>query len=293
MKNNGFYVNLKKDDLETKIINYFTYLRKTDCTIPHKLHFSKEFLAQNEHREIYKNAISIIIRIIENGGCITPYLSKNVKKLRKDNQDYLFNNWGVMHLHLGNESCSEKNNFIQRTGHLLFMRLIENDAYFIKIYKHPSEKESDKEWSKLEIIQIMENNWPHTIGKLKGVPGLGYKYSDKERYDDLWKKGSDTVLEIISISGEPVIAVPPGGGSVASGEAAKDVLLYLQQTDHLKKIEKDILKNIEKIKIVIKKNGFNLEKGICFQLIKRDNKWSVIEKNSNMSYHIFMCNSKN
>jgi hypothetical protein len=270
----------QKLGIEDFIVKYLTYLRKKGMRLPYKIHFSREFREQKEYTEKYKKAISEIVEIFKNGDDIGPYLSKGAIELKNDP---LFNHWGVIHLHLGDEPDEKNKKYIKRTSPLLFVCLYENGAYFIKICednKKGKQKKHNTEWAELEIVQIMENNWPETIGKLIGTDGLGYIYPDKDRFG-LWNNGGDTVLEIKSNTGEPIIAVSPGGFAVASGDAGIDSLNYISKVKKLSDIEKEIIVNIEFIKTKIKNQGIDLKKGLDFKLMRDDNEWYIVETNSN------------
>lgn len=265
MKNEG----IKADstlEIKSKIIKYLTFLRKNTSGSKYKIHISKEFSCPIE----YEDALNKIMKIIENGENIIPYFSKSTLKLEND---FMFNCWGIIHLHLGNKPDTKNNRYIKRTGPLLFVYLCESEAYLIKIWEHGV-------WTELEILQIIENNWPELIGKLKGIDGLNQEFSSADRYK-LWRNGGDTVTELKNKEGESVIIAPPGGGITASGDAVKDVIAYLHQVTKLKNREKEIMCNIEFIKAHLKDQNIDVPNGLEFKLLKDDDGWYIVEKNSN------------
>ncbi|MDQ5769577.1 hypothetical protein [Thiothrix subterranea] len=97
------------------------------------------------------NGLRKLEQEIEAGSDLTPYLSKSV--LNPNFHDDLLNHWGIYHLHLGEVL---KNEFITRTGSLLYVRFDDKNAYFLDIREHGA-------WAQQDIIQIIHDNWPHSI----------------------------------------------------------------------------------------------------------------------------------
>jgi hypothetical protein len=267
MKSEGLN-NTRKMKIDQLIISYFTYLRKKELGLKHRIHYAKEFFCP----EKYKPSLCNIIDILKTGGDIGPYLSTGAIAFKND---YMFNNWGIVHLHLGDEPHKRDRRFIKRTGLLLFMYRHDNDAYLINTSEH-------NRWSNLENLQILENNWQELIEnrKLYGITGLSDVISDTERFN-FWKKGMDTVTELKDQKGEPMIIAPPGDGSVASGDSVKDVLLYMEQEKKLKNLEKAITCDLELIKLKMKDENIQPADNLEFKLVKADSTWYIVEKNGN------------
>ena len=267
MKSEGLN-NTRKMKIDQLIISYFTYLRKKETGLKHKIHLSKEFYCPEKH----KPALRKITDLLENGGDIGPYLSRGAIDFKND---YMFNNWGIIHLLLGDQPYERDCRFIKRTGLLLFMYRHDNDAYLINMAEH-------NRWSNLENLQILENNWPELIEnrKLYGITGLSEVISDTERFN-FWEKGMDTVTELKDQKGEPMIIAPPGDGSVASGDSVKDVLLYMEQEKKLKNLEKAITCDLELIKLKMKDENIQPADNLEFKLVRSDGVWNIVEKNSN------------
>ena len=123
-------IKIPKDmDIKTLILKYSTYLRKKGSRKPYIVHKSKEF----ECADNLEYGLNKIISILENSGDLSPYLSKHVDNLQNDP---MFNDWGVLHLHLGNKPDKKDNNYVERTGPLLFLYFKENNAYLINIFEH-------------------------------------------------------------------------------------------------------------------------------------------------------------
>lgn len=267
MKSEGLN-NSRKMEIDQLIISYFTYLRKKESGLKHKIHFSKEFFCPEEHKPTLRN----ITDLLETGGDISPYLSRRAILFKND---YMFNNWGIIHLHLGDEPHKRDRKFIKRTDLLLFMYRHDNDAYLINMAEH-------NRWSNLENLQILENNWPELIEnrKLYGVTGLSDVISDTERFN-FWKKGMDTVTELTDQNGEAMVIVPPGSGSMASKDSLEDTLFYKKQEKNIKDIEKAIICDLELIKSKMKDEDIQPADSLEFKLVRSDSEWNIVEKNSN------------
>lgn len=145
MKGNGlqFSTSSPKDLL---IKRYFTYLRKKGGTKPRKVHKSKEFVCPPAHID----GLQKLEHAVRTSGDISPYLSTKVGDITF--LDRMFNEWNILHLHLGNKPYPKDERFIDRTGPLLFLYLHENDAYFINVYEH------QKDWTNKSVLQILFNN---------------------------------------------------------------------------------------------------------------------------------------
>ena len=267
MKSEGLN-NTRKMKIDQLIISYFTYLRKKETGLKYKIHYAKEF----SYPEEFKEALRKITDLLENGGDIGPYLSTRAIDFKND---YMFNNWGIIHLHLGDQPYERDCRFIKRTGLLLFMYRHDNDAYLINMVEH-------NRWSNLDNLQILENNWPELIEnrKLYGITGLSDVISETERFS-FWKKGMDTVTELTDQNGETMVIVPPGDGCMASGDSVKDVLLYMEEEKKLKNIEKAIICDLELIKSKMRDENIQPAVNLEFKLVRTDGAWNIVEKNSN------------
>mgnify|MGYP000882039825 CR=1 FL=1 len=256
---------------DSLIIKYFTFLRKKGTGQPYHIHKSKEFKCPFE----LKYGLNQIIYILEYGGDISPYLSKQVDELENDG---MFNDWGVLHLHLGKEM--EKNNkYVKRTGPLLFVYFKENNAYLINIYKHG-------DWTKKEVLQIMYDNWPEVINPfiMKGVQGLEQEMSEKEHYR-LRQSGGTTIIELKDKDGEAVILAPPGMGISTSGDAMIDVRDYLFYKREIKHLEETIKNNIIHIEKCIKAKELAMPNTLIFTLVREDDKWLIKENNTKLLFN--------
>lgn len=127
---------------------------------------SKGFFCPPDHI----NGLRKLEQEIEAGSDLTPYLSKSA--LNPNFHDDLLNHWGIYHLHLGEVL---KNEFITRTGSLLYVRFDDKNAYFLDIREHGA-------WAQQDIIQIIHDNWPQSISvyRTRSNSSMMYHITDKD-----------------------------------------------------------------------------------------------------------------
>jgi hypothetical protein len=276
MKEEGIQTSntLSKDSL---IIRYFTYLRKKGVPQSRNVYISKEFKCPPEHEK----GLEKLIKVLKNGGDISPYLSKQIDNLTFN--DGMFNDWGILHLHLG-EEMEEGNIYIERTGPLLFAYFKDNNAYLINVFLH-------KEWTKIEVLQTIQNNWPRLIEpfKLKGFVGLAQQYTEKQ-HQQLRNAGVTVMMELQDDTGAKFPIVPIGMGIAASGDSTNDVRNYHDQIQEIRKTEELVKDNLDYIKNNIIQNGMNVPESLKFKLINENGQWIVKEVNTDLSFELISNN---
>lgn len=215
-------------DKDIIILRYLTYKRILGVRKPRKVYISKELRCPNK----YKKGFHKLIKVIEDGGDISPYLSKRIVNLNFN--DSMFNDWRIIHFHLG-DHMEINSHYIERTGPLLFAYLKEDNVYLINIFKHGN-------WTKKEILQIVLNNWPKLIEKfvLKDmVGGLTIKISEKD-HQELRNNNINAAVELDDGKGGTVVIIGPGMGMTCSGNSVDDLFDYQKYIRLLREREKNI-----------------------------------------------------
>lgn len=224
------------------VIRYLTYLRKKGGLHPRRVYKSKEFVCPRR----YTTGLKQIIDILQNGEDLSPYLSKKVDNISEI--DGMFNDWGILHLHLGERVDPKDNRYTERTGPLLFLYLTMNEAYLINIYNHG-------DWAKKSILQTIYNNWPDLIKPyiIKGLSGLSlqYQYSEQEQLQSR-NAGSLTLVDILDLNGDTIVIIPPNLGMTTSRDAIQDVTKYQDFTGIFANLEQQISENIGQLLPVFK-----------------------------------------
>lgn len=157
LESNGFKCDRGELDTWKWIYRFLNYQNRLIKIKRRKVHFSDEIVIPDS----LKPAVENIKEKFETGSSVNGFLSKNIQKL--DYHDLLLNDWGIYHLHLGNIN-GEKSSFATRTDELLFVKVDNDDVYFINIYRHGC-------WNEIELIKIIYSNWPESIERHK-VPEI-------------------------------------------------------------------------------------------------------------------------
>ncbi|MEK3992257.1 hypothetical protein [Robertmurraya sp. FSL R5-0851] len=266
-----FKKSLPKDSL---LIKYFTYCRKRGLQKPYNIFKSNEFNCPEE----YQKGLSNLEEILKSGGDISPYLSKDVEKLKND---LMFNDWGVLHLHLG-EKLESNNKYIERTGPLLFLYFKGENVYFINIFQH-------QDWTKKEVLQIMYSNWPELIQpyimKIDGFQGLHPEYTEDDHLK-LRKAGITVMLELVNENGEKFPIIPTGMGITASGDSMNDVRHYQHQIKEIRSLEDMVRSNIDFVKQTMKSLNVNIPTSLSFKLVYKDGRFQVQEENTGLFFDL-------
>ena len=205
------------------IIRYYTYLRKTGGSPrPRRVHFSKEFVCPHD----LLIGLNQLVSVLEKGENISPYFSRKVDNICEI--DGMFNEWGVLHLHLGDRPYLKDARFIARTGPLLFLYLKEDDAFLINVYQHG-------DWTVKSILHTVHDNWPELIEPfiLRRETGLSFQYTEKQ-HSLLKSKGITTMLELSDVNGNPFMLVPPSHGK----DSFQDVHAYNLELKKIRQIER-------------------------------------------------------
>ncbi len=190
----------KNESLESLFHLYFNKINKQISKKKYKVFISYELMnIQNPKKDI----ILEIKKDFENGNI--NLLNKRLSKasIKEDENDLLLNNWGIYHLHLGK---LDNNDFSERTNLLLFIKIIENNVYFLDIKEHGN-------FSSIDFTKIMHNNWENAIKEFRiiSLVDIEPKLNEKEVYE-FWKLGAIAILTFIDKKNKEVAYMPIGGG---------------------------------------------------------------------------------
>jgi hypothetical protein len=197
-------------------------------------------------------------RKIINGDDLTPHLSKSVFR-NYEGVDYLLNDWGIHHLHLGIEM---EGKFVKRTGPVLFCIVTEEVIYFIATKQHG-------EWTDQTLLTTVYKNWPKLLQPfiMPNVISLETKLVN----EDIKKRRKGNIMYPIELE-HGVVIYPPGGGYATDGTSNEVVAKVFTAMRLLSDFEEEIkIKENNIRKQIIDKNK-TPARTIKFQLvIKEDN----------------------
>jgi hypothetical protein len=253
----GYQVSSRPDEEVVRI--YLNLQKRLVEPKPRQVHRSKEFQCPAE----LQNGLSVAECAMRRGDNLTPFLSKFIK--RADYDDPLLNHWGIHHLHLGTNIDSDQ--FVERTGPLLFAMFDSECAYLINVYSHGA-------WAMQDMVRILHDNWPESIEpyRLNNVISLANSVSDQD-VKVLRKKNVNTFVEIAP----NIVYAPIGGGSASSGISVDVVRQADFIKEKLEELERAVVENIEEIAEKACEKGISLPKKPRFELKEQDGKSYAVE----------------
>lgn len=250
-------------------MKYFNFKRRLIHQIPRKVFVSKEFTCPPE----LLKGLDIVKLKFEKGENLIPHLSKHLTDL--DYNDSLLNDWGIYHVHLGENLETNGSGFIQRTGPVLFVRIDKDKALFINVLPHGS-------WTKQQMVKVIHDNWPESIESylMKDIIGLTHVPTDDD-IKKMRKYGVNSAIEI-----EPGVVYAPIGGGLTTARTSIEVSMALLHYNRLlPKLQKHIEDNLQEIgKIVADKTG-RTDKELFLKLVIQDHEYYAVEQNTGLSFN--------
>ncbi|WP_156000293.1 hypothetical protein [Thioalkalivibrio sp. ALMg9] len=250
------------DDLSYK---FFNIRKRRVPPLCRDVHESSRLSCPQEHQSGY----AALKAKFANGDDVTPHLSKTI--LSDTYEDYLLNDWGIHHFHLGQNIS---NGFAGRTGPLLFALVGNSDVYFIDIKAHGA-------WREQELIKTLHEEWPEAIAnyRINGVLGLAYQPTN----DDIAKLRKAGVQTLVQVD-EGVVYGPIGGGYSTAGTSVQSKMLADRYRSLVRDIEKHVKENTDMFIQKIRQHGLEPENKPRFQLLVDENGFHVVEVGSRVAF---------
>lgn len=254
--------NDSPDDLSYK---FFNIRKRRVPTLSRVVHESSKLSCPQEHELGY---VALKTKFTK-GDDVTPYLSKTI--LSDNYEDYLLNDWGIHHFHLGENI---NNGFAERTGPLLFALVTDSDVYCIDIKSHGA-------WSEQELIRTLHEEWPQVIAnyRINGVLGLSYQPTNDD-IAALRKAGVQTMVQVE----EGVVYGPIGGGYSTAGTSVQSRMLADRYRRLVRDIENHVKENADMFIEKIREKGLEPEDKPHFQLLVDDKGFHVVEVGSRVAF---------
>lgn len=247
----GYSLTVGKTDREIAII-YFNLLRRRISSKRRNIYVSKEFSCPPQ----YDVALELIKAKIKNGEDLVPHQSTRLSELIY--HDDLLNDWDIHHLHLGTNL--QTNNFVERTGPVLFARVTADSFYFIDVKVHGN---GHQPWFQTKLLEIIHHNWPETIARYRIVEASEVEFTPTEGETKQLRNGH---VNVIYKMNDGTIYAPVGGGITTSGGSIIASMKELEYNDFFRRIEKYIKDNIETIRLTAKNEGKILGNILNFEL---------------------------
>lgn len=229
------------------------------------VHESRHLQCPQEHQLGYAALKSKFL----NGDPVTPHLSKTI--LSDTYEDYLLNDWGIHHFHLGQ---NVSNGFAERTGPLLFALVTDSAVYCIDIKAHGA-------WSEQVLIRTLHDEWPEVIQnyRINGVLGLAYQPTNDD-IANFRKAGVQTMVQIE----EGVVYGPIGGGYTTAGTSMESRMLANRYNRLVIDLEKHVREHAEMYVTKIRESGVEPSGKPCFELLINEKGIYVVEMGSRVGF---------
>jgi hypothetical protein len=164
--------------------------RRIPINNPRTVRESSELFVPEEFRQEYQALVSLI----ESGGDLKPYLSRDIlKKKRSDRNDGLLNSWGIQHL--------------------LFCIITVDKVFMIQVVPHDAEFL----WVNTQLVQSLHDNWPELIARAKHN---GLRAEDIPAAKRQSLRGYNANFPTTVADG--TVYLPLAGGTMASGDSQED-----------------------------------------------------------------------
>lgn len=219
-------------DSDITFIRILSFNRKIGLGNKKKVSFVKGIRIPKE----YKKRVYHILDYLAAGGSIIPYLSKQSINLNNPG-DLMFNDWNILHIHLGKRKDKKDPRFIERTGELLFLINTDKEIRVLGVYDH-----KPSPWTRKELLQRIYDTWTEML----------YVYSEILNIDPCVQEQRQTVRNEHILVLDQVydkktrrrkfVMVKDSLGLVSSGDSVIDVNIYDGACDFLIDVEEHIQK---------------------------------------------------
>ena len=271
MSDAGYDVTSIEADDHKALVVYFKWNRYVVAPKPRKVLKARAFDPVG-----HTTGVAMLENAIVNGEDLSVYMTKNVADIGAE--DPLLDHWGIHHFHLGTE-LDPRHGIMRRTNHLLFCRIDENHAYFIKVSPHGS-------WYQQELLEILHQNWPWSIdfARVKGATDVEHKFNDDEI-----KRLRDANVTVLLKVADGAIYVEPGMGTTGDGTNAIDLMDADRVRRTARHIESRIIDNFAEIKNNARLQGRHFGTTVSFALWEAQfgSHWDVLETGTRYRFRVW------
>lgn len=217
-------------DSDSTCIRILSFNRKIGLGNKKKVSFAKGIRIPKE----YKKRVYHILEYLADGGNIIPYLSKQSINLNNPG-DLMFNDWNILHIHLGKRKDKKDPRFIERTGELLFLINAETEIRVLGVYDH-----KPSPWTRKELLQRIYDTWPEMLYVYSEIFNINPSIEGKRQ--DVRKEHMLVLDQVYDkrMHRQRFVMVKGSLGLVSSGDSIIDVNLYDRACDFLRMMEMDI-----------------------------------------------------
>ena len=224
----------------------------------------------------HTSGLMMLENAIVDGEDLSIYMTKTVANVVA--KDPLLDHWGIHHFHLGTE-LDARYGTMRRTNHLLFCRIDDDNAYFIKVASHGS-------WYQQEMLEILHQNWPWSIefARAKEVTDVEHQFSD----DEIRRLRDAHVTTLLKVA-DGAVYVEPGMGTTGDGTSVVDQMYADRVRRTARHIESQITDNFAGIKDNARLQGRHFSATASFTLLEAQvgSHWDILETGTRYRFRVW------
>lgn len=246
-------------------VDYFNVLLKMIPKRPRRVHWSSVLVARKLPSD-QREAIQQVATEITRGDDLTPRLSKGIFK--PERHDPLLADWGIHHLHIGTTIGSD--GFVGRANEVLFVRILEEDAYLIDLGAH-----GVQHWADQQLMEILHAEFPESIEDMLApgvVPGslepAEWEPADRHRLRKKISFGTQVA--------DGTVYLPDAGVSL-SGHSVRVIHAAMSTCNHACAVEEYVRAQSEHVAELIEKHRGVRPVDLHLEFLPGTN-WGIKEK---------------
>lgn len=186
----------------------------------------------------------------------------------------MLNDWGVHHFHLGTRI--ESKGFVNRTGPLLYARVLPDRVLCLQIADH-------RAWADSSLVEIWLQNWPDTLAPYR-IRGFKAGRLQPSNHALQRLRGGGVFTPLQTKDGE--LFFPPGGGIATSGHSAEVINDSHHYASLVAEFEHYVRDHAEEIVVLARSEGYCLQKPLAFRLRLNEGVFTVEEEKSRWRFRI-------
>jgi hypothetical protein len=142
--------------VEDNTLRYLNAKRRTPRQAPRIVHEARELKIPPADADNY----AVLKKLVQDGGDLIPYLSRDIRNNLADKNDRLLNAWGINHLHFRPDGARD----------VLFAKFTDTEAFVLQSLPHGTGYPDT--WVETSLLEILHNNWPEVAGgRITGIAG--------------------------------------------------------------------------------------------------------------------------
>lgn len=249
-------------------LQYFNYQKRRVDVRPRAVLESVQFVVPPDVQVGY----TALKAKMQNGDDLRPHLSRLLARLNYD--DPMLNDWGVHHFHLG--TVIEGDGFVDRTGPLLYARVLPDRILCLQILAHQN-------WTNRDLIETWHTNWPDTLAPYR-LPAdiVAPPNPTEQELQRLRRAHVNTHVQVP----DGTNYAPPGSGATTSGVAVDVAMTCNRHRKIMRGLERYVRDNIGHIVQAAGADGVTLPTPCRFRLQVDQGSFVAVEQVTNWRHRL-------